>query len=170
MWMYILIGILVLGCLGLLLNQIALHHRPSDSALKQRAIFSPQQQLTYMRLKGLLPEQNILAQVSFDALLTTKYSRTRYKYRSMVADFVVLDREHHIVAVIALTEGQALKRMQHAYYEDDLLKMAGYKVLRYQHVPDLLELKHDFLNAHIVFEEMDEPSRDKSYLLSQVPM
>jgi hypothetical protein len=170
MLMYMLIGILVLGCLGLLLSQIALNHRPTDSALKQRAIFSPQQQLTYIRLKALLPEQHILAQVSFDALLTTKYPRTRYKYRNMLADFVLLDQDYHIIAVIAL-EAQGLKRLKHAYYEDDLLKMAGYKVLRYRHVPEVNELKRDFLNAHIVFDHTLEVShRDKRYQFSHVPM
>lgn len=171
MLMYTLIGILVIGCLGLLLSQIALNHRPTDSALKQRAIFSPQQQLTYTRLKSLLPEQHILAQVSFDALLTTKYARTRHKYRNMVADFVLLDQEHHIIAMIALNEVHGLKRLKNAYYEDDLLKMAGYKVLRYQHVPELAELKRDFLNAHIVFDErLEIAHRDKRYQLSHVPM
>ena len=171
MLMYILIGILVLGCLGLLLNQIALNHRPSDSALKQRAIFSPQQQLTYTRLKMLLPEQHILAQVSFDALLTTKYPRTRYKYRNMVADFVLLDRDYHIVAMVTLNESHALKRLRNADYQDDLLKMAGYKVLRYQHVPELAELKRDFLNAHIIEgASIGTTHRDKRYQFSHVPM
>jgi hypothetical protein len=171
MLMYMLIGILLIGCLGLLLSQIALNHRPTDSALKQRAIFSPQQQLTYTRLKTLLPELHILAQVSFDALLTTKYPRTRYKYRNMVADFVLLDQDHHIIAMIALSEAQGLKRLKNAYYEDDLLKMAGYKVLRYQHVPELSELKRDFLNAHIIDDQtLETPQRDKRYHLSHVPM
>lgn len=171
MWIYMLIGIVILGCLALLLRQILIYRRPADSALKQRAIFSPQQQLIYQRLKTVLPEQHILAQVSFDALLTTKYPRTRSKYRNMVADFVLLDSNHHIIAVVALTESHALKRLKQDYYEDDLLKMAGYKVLRYQQVPHLNELKRDFLNAHIVVEPMQEVSdRDKNYQLSHVPM
>lgn len=171
MWMYILIGILVLGCLGLLLNQIALTHRPSDSVLKQRAIFSPQQQLIYSRLKTLLPEQHILAQVSFDALLTTKYPRTRYKYRNMVADFVLLDQHHHIIAVVGLNEMHGLKRLKNAQYQDDLLKMAGYKVLRYPYLPELSELKRDFLNAHILHDQQFETQhRDKRYQLSHAPM
>jgi hypothetical protein len=171
MLMYMLIGILVIGCLGLLLSQITINHRPSDSALKKRALFSPQQQLTYTRLKTLLPEQHILAQVSFDVLLTTKYPRTRYKYRNMVANFVLLDQECHIIATIGLNETQAIRRLKNSDYEDQLLKMAGYKVLRYQHVPELSELKRDFLNAHIIFDErLETQHRDKNYQLSHVPM
>ena len=171
MWMYLMIGIPVIGCLGLLLSQMRFNHRPTDSALKQRAIFSPQQRLLYQRLKTLLPEQNILAQVSFDALVTTKYARTRYKYRNMVADFVILNQEHHILAVLALIEASGLKKCNKAYYEDDLLKMAGYKVLRYRHVPTLFELQHDFKNANIVFDQVTQSNhRDKNYQLSHVPM
>ena len=171
MWIYMLISILLLGCMTLLLRQILWYRRPADSALKQRAIFSPQQQLIYQRLKNLLPEKNILAQVSFDALLTTKYPRTRSKYRNMVADFVLLDTDHHIIAVVALTESHAIKRLKQDYYEDDLLKMAGYKVLRYTQVPQLSELKRDFLNAHIVFNDhLEMRHRDKAYQLSHAPM
>ena len=91
-----------------------------DSVLKQRAVFNINQQITFMRLKEILPESTILAHVSFDALLTTKYTRTRHKYRNMVADFVILDDAHQIKTIIALDDPMALKRPQDAQYQDAL--------------------------------------------------
>ena len=49
----------------------------ADSALRRRAVFNSHEQITFTRLKEILPEANILAHVSFDALLTTKYLHTR---------------------------------------------------------------------------------------------
>ena len=65
--------------------------QPSDSILRQRAVFNADEQMTFARIKEILPEANVFAHVSFDALLTTKFPRTRRKYASMFADFVVLD-------------------------------------------------------------------------------
>ena len=88
MIIYILIGILVL-CYVLYMAWKSLNSRTQkkDSVLKQRAVFNINQQITFMRLKEILPESTILAHVSFDALLTTKYTRTRHKYRNMAVSY-----------------------------------------------------------------------------------
>ena len=133
MMMYIFIGSLILLCvLFMAWRGLENSTRQQDSALKQRAIFNINQQITYTRLKEILPQSTILAHVSFDALLTTKYSRTRHKYRNMVADFVVLDASHQVTAIIALDDPMVLKRRQNAQYQDALLAMAGYRVIRYE--------------------------------------
>lgn len=44
-------------------------------------------ELTYTRLKEILPNHMVLAHVSYDALLTTKFSRTRSKYRNLSGNF-----------------------------------------------------------------------------------
>ena len=109
MMMYIFIGSLILLCvLFMAWRSLENSTRQQDSALKQRAIFNINQQITYTRLKEILPQSTILAHVSFDALLTTKYSRTRHKYRNMVADFVVLDQSHQVTAIIALDDPMVL--------------------------------------------------------------
>ena len=137
MMMYIFIGSLILLCvLFMAWRSLENSTRQQDSALKQRAIFNINQQITYTRLKEILPQSTILAHVSFDALLTTKYSRTRHKYRNMVADFVVLDQSHQVTAIIALDDPMVLKRRQNAQYQDALLAMAGYRVIRYEDVPE----------------------------------
>ena len=141
MMMYIFIGSLILLCvLFMAWRSLENSTRQQDSALKQRAIFNINQQITYTRLKEILPQSTILAHVSFDALLTTKYSRTRHKYRNMVADFVVLDQSHQVTAIIALDDPMVLKRRQNAQYQDALLAMAGYRVIRYEDVPEYYQL------------------------------
>ena len=88
--------------------------KKQDSALRQRAIFSMHEQLTYTRLKEILPHHTVLAHVSYDALLTTKFSRTRSKYRNLVADFVIMDSAQQVLAVVALEDPLSLKRPQKA--------------------------------------------------------
>ena len=113
MTLYIVIGSLLL-CIMLISAWRSLEQtdRRQDSALKQRAIFNINEQLTFTRLKEVLPDCIILAHVSFDALLTTKLYRTRHKYRNMVADFVILDEYHQILAVVALDDPMSLRRTQ----------------------------------------------------------
>lgn len=96
----------------------------ADSALRRRAVFNSHEQITFTRLKEILPEANILAHVSFDALLTTKYLHTRRKYQQMFANFVVLDKDYKVLAVIALDDINAIKRSNQNTYEDALLQLS----------------------------------------------
>lgn len=116
----------------------------SDSALRQRAVFNANEQATFKRLKEIMPEANILAHVSFDALLTTKFPHTRRKYEKMFADFVVLDKECRVKSIVAVGELNSLKKWKAANDQDALLEAAGYKVLRYQVVPEYQKLRDDF--------------------------
>ncbi len=126
----------------------------ADSALRRRAVFNSQEQITFTRLKEILPEANILAHVSFDALLTTKYLHTRRKYQKMFADFVVLDKDCKVLAVIALDDNNSVKRSNNNMYEDALLQSAGYRVIRYIGIPEYQCLREDFLAE---YSEMSHP-------------
>lgn len=132
-----------------------------DSALRRRAVFNSHEQITFTRLKEILPEANILAHVSFDALLTTKYLHTRRKYQQMFADFVVLDKDCKVLAVIALEDINAIKRTNQNTYKDALLQSAGYRVIRYLGIPEYQDLREDFLtefvemsHSHVLEEQM----------------
>ncbi len=144
----------------------------ADSALRRRAVFNSHEQITFTRLKEILPEAHILAHVSFDALLTTKYLHTRRKYQQMFADFVVLDKDCKVLAVIALDDVNSIKRSSNNMYEDALLQSAGYRVIRYIGIPEYQYLREDFLteysemNHSQIYEEQSAgkfdlyPSRD----------
>lgn len=121
--------------------------QPSDSLLRQRAVFNAEEQLTFTRLCQILPEAHIFAHVSLDALLTTKFPRTRRKYQNLFADFVVLNQECRVIAVVAFGYGSGTMKRQHSTIQQDaLLEAAGYRVLRYEHVPEYQQLREDFLD------------------------
>ena len=142
MYSFLAIGILllisVMAYKGLKREQIY------DSALKRRAVMSSHEQLFFSRLKQIFPEFTVLARVSFDALLTTKFLRTRSKYQSMVADFVLLDKNYQVFAIVAFADLSHARRIHADYYQDRLLELAGYRVIRYDTVPELNELREQF--------------------------
>ncbi|MHA3049700.1 DUF2726 domain-containing protein [Acinetobacter sp. ANC 4641] len=114
----------------------------SDSALKQRALLNYNERIIYQRLIKLLPRHIILSNVSYSALLTSKYSHTRAKFNNMTADFVILNSQFQAVAIISLCDSMFTQHREDRY-EDALLEMAGYRVIRYAGVPDLKRLSRD---------------------------
>lgn len=136
--------------------------RPTDSALRQRAIFNALEHMTFTRLKEILPEANILAHVSFDALLTTKFPRTRRKYEKLFADFVVLDKDCRVIAVIALGDAVTTRRSRSSIDEDALLDAAGYRVIRYYKVPEYQQLREDFLIDYAQMHTVELYDEDQS--------
>ena len=133
----------------LLITVLILRHlhqnRRQDSPLKRRGIVNISEQITLMRLQAVLPRHTILAHVSFDALLTTKYMHTRRKYQGLVADFVVLDQQHQVLAIIEIADESYVNRLHQKHYQDSLLELAGYKVLRYSSIPTEQELREDLV-------------------------
>ena len=133
----------------LLITALVLRHlhqnRRQDSPLKRRGILNISEQITLMRLQAVLPRHTILAHVSFDALLTTKYMHTRRKYQGLVADFVVLDQQHQVLAIIEIADESYVNRLHQKHYQDSLLELAGYKVLRYSSIPTEQELREDLV-------------------------
>lgn len=131
----------------LLIAALAFRHfqqnRREDSPLKRRGLLNMGEQLTLMRLQALLPQHTILAHVSLDALLTTKFTHTRRKYQNLSADFVVLDQHHRVVTIIEITDEIHTNRRYKKAYQSSLLEMAGYRVLRYGHIPTEQEIRDD---------------------------
>ena len=120
-------------------------NRRQDSPLKRRGILNISEQITLMRLKAVLPRHTVLAHVSFNALLTTKFAHTRRKYQGLVADFVVLDQQHQVLAIIEIADESYVNRLQQKHYQDSLLELAGYRVLRYSAIPTEQELREDLI-------------------------
>ena len=120
-------------------------NRRQDSPLKRRGILNISEQITLIRLQAVLPLHTVLAHVSFDALLTTKFAHTRRKYQGLVADFVVLDQQHQVLAIIEIADQSYVNRLQQKHYQDSLLELAGYRVLRYSAIPTEQELRKDLI-------------------------
>lgn len=151
--MMVLASICILALVVMIVAYKGLNHKQqSDSALRQRAVFNSYEHLTFTRLKEILPTYHVLAHVSFDALLTTKYLHTRRKYEKMFADFVVLDADLKVVAIVAIGDLVSTKRSKAAHYQDALLEAAAYKVMRYHDVPEYQQLREDFLTEYAEIE------------------
>ncbi|ENU22297.1 hypothetical protein F993_03190 [Acinetobacter proteolyticus] len=137
-----IVGLLLITALALRRLQ---QNRRQDSPLKRRGILNIAEQITLMRLQAVLPRHTVLAHVSFDALLTTKFAHTRLKYQGLVADFVVLDQQHQVLAVIEIADESYVNRLHQKHYQDSLLELAGYRVLRYSSIPTEQELREDLV-------------------------
>lgn len=136
------VGLLLITALALRRLQ---QNRRQDSPLKRRGILNIAEQITLMRLQAVLPRHTMLAHVSFDALLTTKFAHTRRKYQGLVADFVVLDQQHQVLAIIEIADESYVNRLHQKHYQDSLLELAGYRVLRYSSIPTEQELREDLV-------------------------
>jgi len=166
--MYYLITIAGLLFIVVLVLRRLHRNRRQDSPLKRRGILNISEQITLMRLQAVLPRHTVLAHVSFDALLTTKYAHTRHKYQGLVADFVVLDQQHQVLAIIEIADESYVNRLHQKHYQDSLLELAGYRVLCYRGIPSEQELRKDLIPD--LFEEpMIPPSRMAATTLSVEP-
>lgn len=145
----VIVSLIILTLASVIFFNKLKNNRKNDSALRRRAVFNAVEMMTFTRLKEVLPEANVLAHVSFDALLTTKYLHTRLKYQKMFADFVVLDKNCKVIAIIALDDSNVIKRMKQQVYQDALLESAGYRMVRYSGVPEYQQLREDFLTEFI---------------------
>ena len=148
-----IVGLLLITALALRRLQ---QNRRQDSPLKRRGILNIAEQITLMRLQAVLPRHTVLAHVSFDALLTTKFAHTRRKYQGLVADFVVLDQQHQVLAIIEIADESYVNRLHQKHYQDSLLELAGYRVLRYSSIPTEQELREDLVPD--LFEPMTIPT------------
>lgn len=161
-----IIASLVVFCLVMILAYRHVQRKQQkDSALRQKAVLNSNAQLIFSRVKSALPQAYVLAHVSFDALLTTKYLHTRRKYQKMVADFVVLDQDYRVIAVLALDDLNVMKRSKTAAYQDALLDAAGYRVIRYIGIPESdqlcadLKLKQSFApDSELCTAQIVQPS------------
>lgn len=147
--MMIVVSVIALAIVMMVAYKGLKTKQPSDSILRQRALFNTEEQITFSRLKEILPEAHIFAHVSFDALLTTKFPRTRRKYESLFADFVVLDQSLKVIVVISMGDSISNRRNHSAIKKDALLQAAGYRLVRYEHAPDYQQLQAVFLSETI---------------------
>jgi very-short-patch-repair endonuclease len=108
-----------------------------------RPVMTPFERGMYQRLKQAFPEHHILAQVAFSALITHHHYKIRSKFNRKVTDFVLLDQQCQVVAVIELDDPSHLHRQQDDALRDDMLQQAGYQVYRYQQIPAIATLKRD---------------------------
>lgn len=102
--------------------------------LRKRNILTPPEQRFYRVLKTALPDKVILAQVSYNALITAKSRNVRARFNRLYADFVICNpQDFSVVAIVELddpthrTEEGKMKDKK----RDKMLNKVGYKTARF---------------------------------------
>lgn len=105
--------------------------------IRARKLLTEREQPMFYRLQQTFPEYVVLTQVAFSALLTAKDMPTRATFNRKVADFVLTNKAFEVVAVIELDDASHKGREVQDSRRDTMLERAGYRVLRFKHVPDV---------------------------------
>jgi hypothetical protein len=62
-----------------------------------------------------------------------------------MADFVILDHQYQVLAIIEIVDESYVNRLHQKHYQDCLLELAGYRVLRYSSIPTEQQLRADLV-------------------------
>lgn len=101
------------------------------------------EQKMFFRLNEAFPQHHVLAQVAFSALIDTDQFKLRAKFNRKVTDFVLLNHQLEVIAIIELDDPTHIGKEQKDAQRDAMLHQAGYKVYRYTEIPSCRELKKD---------------------------
>lgn len=97
----------------------------------------------FIRLKKACPQHHVLAQVAFSALITSRDYKLRNKFNRKVTDFVILDQQMDVLAIIELDDPSHLGKEAEDQQRDEMLFDAGYQVFRYTKIPTIAQLQRD---------------------------
>lgn len=102
--------------------------------LRREQMLSPSEQKFSRLLKEALPDKIIFAQVSFNALVTTRRRAIRPKFNTNFADFVICNAKDFSVEVIVELDGPEHETERGRLKDekrDKILKSVGYRVERF---------------------------------------
>lgn len=113
--------------------------------IKSSYLMTEHEKTMFKELRQAIPEYYIFPQVSLGAILWTKGQATRNKFNRKIADYVITNQNFNILAIIELDDKSHQGKEQQDAERDSMLKEAGYKVLRYRHMPDKQKLRNDII-------------------------
>ena len=108
-----------------------------------KPVITPFEQKMFFRLNEAFPQHHVLAQVAFSALIDTEQFKLRSKFNRKVTDFVLLDHQLEVIAIIELDDPTHIGKEQQDAQRDAMLHQAGYKVYRYTDIPSCRDLRKD---------------------------
>jgi len=111
--------------------------RRASGDIRAKKLLTEREQPMFFRLQQAFPNDVVLSQIAFSALLTAKDQPTRSMFNRKVADFVVATKAFEVLAVIELDDSSHKGREVQDGKRDSLLERAGYRVLRFKNVPDV---------------------------------
>ena len=97
----------------------------------------------FTKLQQAFPNNHILTQVAFSALITSDHYKIRNQFNRKVTDFVILDQEMNVLAIIELDDPSHIGKELEDKKRDQMLLEAGYKVHRYTQIPSVKQLQMD---------------------------
>lgn len=115
--------------------------RRASGDIRAKKLLTEREQPMYFRLRQAFPDEVVLSQVAFSALLTAKDQPTRSMFNRKVADFVVATKAFEVLAVIELDDSSHRGREVQDSKRDSLLERAGYRVLRFKNLPNVDEVQ-----------------------------
>ena len=142
---WIIVLIVVFAIVGIFLGNANKGKKGGKrNSIKGKRIITMNEQPTFLRLREALPEHIVLAQVAFSAFMTASGYATRNLFNRKVADFVVLDKQFNIVAIVELDDSSHKGKEDKDADRDALIAEAGFRVIRYKRTPDLEQVRTDF--------------------------
>ncbi|QQN89019.1 DUF2726 domain-containing protein [Acinetobacter variabilis] len=135
----------VIGCLAsfALICLLFPHLFTRQTKFYPKPVITAFESKMFTRLKDAFPHHHILAQVAFSALITHDNMKMRSKFNRKVTDFVVMDREYNVVAIIELDDPSHIGKEQEDAERDAMLIAASYTVIRYTEIPTIRQLQRD---------------------------
>ena len=76
-------------------------------------------------------------------MITSEHYNIRSKFNLKVTDFVILDQEMRVIAVVELDDPSHIGKELEDQKRDRMLKEAGYRVQRYTQIPSIKQLQMD---------------------------
>lgn len=116
-----------------------------DSPIKSSYLLTNHEKTMFGEIRQAVPECQIFVQVALGAILWTKSQSTRNKFNRLIADFVITDSNFNILAIIELDDKSHDNKQEKDAKRDAMVREAGYKVLRYRHMPNKQKLRQDIL-------------------------
>lgn len=147
------IGIGVLLLL-IVLGWFATRKREPPFRVRARPLMTPNELEFHLRIEAAVPECRLLAQVSMGALIepdvkggSGHYLSIRARFAQKVVDWVVLDDDLDVIALIELDDRTHVAARDAE--RDAITAAAGYRTLRYQSraKPDPATIRRDLLHG-----------------------
>ena len=128
--------------IALLIACFAQHLYKSKNYFAKRVI-TPFEQKMFFRLNEAFPQHHVLAQVAFSALIDTDQFKLRAKFNRKVTDFVLLDHQLEVIAIIELDDPSHIGKELEDAQRDEILNQAGYRVYRFTSIPSCRDLRKE---------------------------
>jgi hypothetical protein len=114
-----------------------------EAPITAKPMVTLNEQPSFLKLVEAFPNCFICPQVAFSAMLTSSDLATRNRFNRSRADFVVMDRNFKVLAVVELDDSSHKGREKQDRQRDSYLNQAGYRVVRYKTTPSIEKLQAD---------------------------